>query len=135
MAHDILKDSVEAQTFRASVYIVGILLGGVLVLSSYVVPWLPVFAGAVGGEQANFHADVLALAGALLLGVPIILHSLREMLHGHMHMEELVALAIIAALTASPPDFRLGGGRIRPPSAGAPVRFRRSRWGFHAGSW
>ena len=36
MAHDVLKDSVERQTGRATIFIVGILLGGVLVLLSYI---------------------------------------------------------------------------------------------------
>ena len=90
MAHDILKDSVEAQTGRAGVLIVGILVGGVLVLASYVADVL--FADA-------FYTSVLALAGALLLGVPIIAHAVKELWHGHMHMEELVALSLAEKLT------------------------------------
>ena len=110
MAHDILKDSVEAQTVRASVFIIGILMGGMLVLLSYVVPLFPIFARAtdeMGERSTNFFSDGLALAGALLLGIPIVVHAVRSLLHRHMHMDELVALAVIASLTAM--DYRTAG--------------------------
>ena len=98
MAHDILKDSVEAQTGRAGLLIIGILIGGVLVINSYIASW--VFDNA-------FYSDVLALLGALLLGVPIIAHAAKHLLHGHTHMDELVALAVIAAITAT--DYKAAG--------------------------
>ncbi|RPI60837.1 MAG: cation-translocating P-type ATPase [Planctomycetaceae bacterium] len=98
MAHDILKDSVERQTGRASVLIVGILLGGVLVLSSYAAKI--VFSEYTQPDGTNFFADALALAGALLLGIPIIGHAIKHTFHGHMHMDELVALSVIASLAA-----------------------------------
>ena len=40
---------------------------------------------------------MMAMAGAILLGVPIVIHAVEGILHGHMHMDELVALAVIAA--------------------------------------
>jgi len=111
MAHDILNDSVEAQTGRASLLIIGILLGGVLVLSSYLAPLFGVFARATyrmsDGRVLNFFRDGLAMVGALLLGVPIVIHAVREMSHGHMHMDELVALAVIAAFSTG--DYRAAG--------------------------
>ena len=110
MAHDILKDSVEAKSDRASLFIIGILLGGVLVLCSYIVPYLPIFARATfsdGKQDLNFYRDALALAGALLLGIPVIAHGLRHLLEGEMNMDELVAIAVIAALTAT--DYRTAG--------------------------
>ena len=110
MAHDVLKGSVEAQTVRASVFIIGIFLGGLLVLLSYVVPLFEIFSRAtfpIGGRSYNFFRDGLALAGALLLGIPIIAHAIKTLLKGEMHMDELVALAVIAALTAM--DYRTAG--------------------------
>lgn len=110
MAHDILKDSVEAQTVRASVFIIGIFLGGLLVLLSYVVPLFPVFSRAtfqLGGRSYNVFRDGLALAGALLLGIPIVGHAIKTLLKGEMHMDELVAVAVIASLTAM--DYRTAG--------------------------
>ena len=108
MAHDIMTGSVEAQSLRASAYIVAILLGGLLVLASYVVPLIPVFARATSElDGRNFYADGMALAGALLLGIPIVIHAARALVRGVAHMDELVALAVIAALTAT--DYRTAG--------------------------
>ncbi|MCY2927463.1 MAG: HAD-IC family P-type ATPase [Planctomycetota bacterium] len=97
MAHDVIKHSVEAETGRASLLIVGILLGGVLVAVSYVAD------GLFGrSDDENFHSSMLALAGALLLGGPILYHAAKHLLHGHAHMDGLVAL-MIAALAAGEP--------------------------------
>ena len=101
MAHDILKGSVEAQTGRTSLLIIGILIGGVLVACSYVADW--VFAAqsvTEGGKTYNFYSDSLALLGALLLGIPIIVHAGQGLLHGETNMDELVALAVVAAIAA-----------------------------------
>ncbi len=108
MAHDILKDSVEAQTGRASILIIGILLGGLLVINSYIAGW--VFgdqAITLGGRTLNPYSDTLALLGALLLGIPIIWHAMTHLARGHMHMDELVALAVIAAVAAI--DYKAAG--------------------------
>ncbi len=104
MAHDILKDSVEKQTGRASLLILGILGGGILLINSYIADW--VFADQtvydpVTGKAYNFYSDTLALLGTLLLGIPIIVHAAKHLLHGHMHMDELVALAVIAAIATA----------------------------------
>jgi Cd2+/Zn2+-exporting ATPase len=106
MAHDILNDSIQEETGRASLLILGILFGGVLVACSYVADWA--FADQafeIGG--AVFHSDVLALAGALLLGTPVIVHAVKHLGHGDMHMDELVALAVIAAIAAI--DYKAAG--------------------------
>ena len=92
MAHDILTKSIQAQTGRASLFILGILVGGVLVVNSYLAAWI---------FEDAFYSDALALAGAVLLAIPILVHAVRHLSHGHMHMDELVALAVIAALAAS----------------------------------
>ncbi|MFW6133332.1 MAG: heavy metal translocating P-type ATPase [Planctomycetota bacterium] len=108
MAHDILKDSVARQTGRAGVLIVGILFGGVLVVASYIARLI--FADqtiTVDGRSLNFYSDVLALAGAVLLATPIIIHAVRGLAHGHMHMDELVALAVVAAIAAM--DYQTAG--------------------------
>ena len=99
MAHDILKDSVEAQTGRASLKIVGILAGGVLMLASYV--------ARLTFMDNTFHSDVLATLGALLLGIPVVMHALKHLLHGHVSMDELVAVAIVAAWASG--DFQVAG--------------------------
>ena len=105
MAHDILKDSVKAQTGRAGLIIIGILVGGVLVGTSYIADW--VFADQTSPDGTNFHSDTLALLGAVLLGLPILVHAVKHLLQGHMHMDELVALAVIAAIAAR--DYKSAG--------------------------
>ena len=136
MAHDIVKDSVEAQTGRASLFIMGILAGGVLVAASYVADWIfGAHTVSLGPDRVgNSYSDILAMVGALLLGVPIIAaRAAKHLLHGHMHMDELVALAVIAALTIE----RLPGGRRGGvlPAAGQPDRdpHRPGRPGEHRG--
>ncbi len=99
MAHDILKESIEAQTGRASLQIVGILAGGVLVLASYMADLL--FA------TSPWHSHLLAGVGAVLLGLPVVSHAIKHLFHGHMHMDELVAVAILAALAAG--DYQIAG--------------------------
>jgi len=98
MAHDILNDSVESQTGRAGMLIIGILIGGILVINSYIASWI--FPG-------SFHADTLALIGAILLSIPILVHAAKHLGHGEMHMDELVALAVIAAIAAR--DYQSAG--------------------------
>ncbi|MCJ7543040.1 MAG: cation-translocating P-type ATPase, partial [Phycisphaerae bacterium] len=64
-------------------------------------------AVTIAGKTYNFHSDSLALLGALLLGIPIILHAARALLHGETNMDELVALAVIAAIAAI--DYNAAG--------------------------
>ncbi len=112
MAHDIFhvhshddEHSIQAQTGRAGLLMVGILLGGVFVLLSYVADW--VFAGYTDMSGRNPYSDALALLGAVLLGTPIVVHSVREMIQGHTHMDELVALAVVAAIASI--DYKAAG--------------------------
>ncbi|MFA5252419.1 MAG: HAD-IC family P-type ATPase, partial [Phycisphaerae bacterium] len=96
MAHDHLhfKDDITVERtrgkqIRVSIAMLGTLAGGVLLINS----WL---AGFLYG-RSSFNAEILAMAGAILLGAPIVLHAVKSLLKKEMHMDELVALAIIAA--------------------------------------
>jgi Zn2+/Cd2+-exporting ATPase len=84
-----IKKSVQAQTTRSMILLVGTFMGGILILNSFIADWI---------FNKPQYADGFALIGALLLGVPLVVHSLRHLLEGEMHMDELVALAIAAAL-------------------------------------
>jgi len=96
MEHDRL--SLQVETGRATTRLIGTLLGGVLVLSSFVAQWIFIDTTALSDEGSpNFYRDVLAAVGALLLAIPLWLHAFRCLLSGHMHMDELVAVAILAA--------------------------------------
>jgi Zn2+/Cd2+-exporting ATPase len=95
MAHDHL--SVKAETGRATAKLIATMLGGMLVLASFLAGWLFKDAAA-GDDSGKFYRDALALIGALLLAVPLWSHAAKALFTGHMHMDELVALAILAAM-------------------------------------
>ncbi|MCH8236350.1 MAG: hypothetical protein IIC29_09535, partial [Chloroflexi bacterium] len=106
MAHAHLK-KIEAETLKASGLLIGTLVGGMLVVGSFVVE-LPVVAGAlfqsgdgIVGADGTFqipYSQIIALIGASLLGAPLVWHALKCLVQGHAHMEELVALAVVAAM-------------------------------------
>jgi Cd2+/Zn2+-exporting ATPase len=89
MAHDHLKSSIEAQTGRSSLLLIATFMGGILVFNSFLAQWL---------YDAPQVSSVFALAAAILLGAPLVAHALKHLFQGHMHMDELVALAVVAAV-------------------------------------
>ncbi len=92
--------SIEAQTGRASALLLATLLGGVLVLVSFVAGWLwdDYTTTQADGNTLNAYRDGIALIGALLLGAPLVWNAIAHLVRGEMHMDELVALAIVAAI-------------------------------------
>jgi Cd2+/Zn2+-exporting ATPase len=86
--------STEGQQFRVSLAFIGAITGGILVLNSELaqIPWL----SFLYGSSSDF-SQLVAMIGAILLGAPLVMHAVKGILHGHMHMDELVALAVIAA--------------------------------------
>jgi Cd2+/Zn2+-exporting ATPase len=91
--HSYQEHGHQADTYgkevRVSIALLATLAGGMLLLNSAVAPF---FFGK--DSQA---AELLAMAGAILLGAPIVIHAIKSVIAGEMHMDELVALAIIAA--------------------------------------
>ena len=73
--------------------------GGLLILNSYL---LPLFF-----ENAEFTADLSAFLGAFCLALPIVTTAVKDLLEGRVYMNELVALAILAAFAGG--DFRAAG--------------------------
>jgi Cd2+/Zn2+-exporting ATPase len=84
-----LKSSVEAQTGLSSVLLVATLMGGLLVLNSFLAQWI---------YDAQEVSAIFALVGAVALGLPLVVHSVKHLLRGETHMDELVSLAIVAAI-------------------------------------
>ncbi len=75
------------------------LLGGILTLNSFILQWtLP---------EQSFASNISALFGAFVLALPIIITAVRDLINGKVYMNELVALAILAALASS--DFQTAG--------------------------
>jgi Cd2+/Zn2+-exporting ATPase len=90
MAHDYVKDNLqlEANTGKLGLGIVATLAGGILLLCSFAAYFI---------FESDFYPTVLGGISAILLGGPLILVALRDLAKGHMHMNELVALAVLAA--------------------------------------
>src|SRR4030043_145322 len=88
---DIAVEHTHGKQIRISIALLGTLAGGVLLISSGIANWKFVYGAG------SFQSEFLAMVGAILLGAPIIFHAIKSLLQKEMHMDELVALAIIAA--------------------------------------
>lgn len=112
MAHDFL--SAKSQTGRATAKLVATMLGGVLILASFFPQWSWLSANLYGEtaldvthDGKNYYSAFLAAVGAVLLAAPLFWHALHCLTSGHMHMDELVALAILAAMAMG--DYQTAG--------------------------
>ncbi len=77
------------------------LFGGLLVLNSFL-------ANAFLANQLDpFAIDLSAIAGALILGLPILYAAAKDLVQGRIYMNEPVALALIAAFASG--QFRTAG--------------------------
>jgi Cd2+/Zn2+-exporting ATPase len=86
---DVAAEHTHGKQIRVSMALLGTLAGGVLLINSGIAR---LFYGST-----SFNTELLAMAGAVLLGAPIVLHAIKSLIKRQMHMDELVALAIIAA--------------------------------------
>ena len=96
MAHEHLrfKDDIAAERthgkqIRVSMALLGTLAGGMLLINSGIAKFIY--------GRGSFNTEFFAMAGAILLGAPIVLHAIKSLINKEMHMDELVALAIIAS--------------------------------------
>jgi Zn2+/Cd2+-exporting ATPase len=90
MAHDYLTEdlALKSKTGRVSVEIIATLLGGALLICALI---------AKMTFDNNDPSDLLAGIATILLGTPLVWVALKDVWQGHMHMNELVALAVLAA--------------------------------------
>jgi len=86
---DVAAEHTRGKQIRVSMALLGTLAGGVLLINSGLARF---FYGS-----GSFNTEFLAMAGAILLGAPIVIHAIKGLIRRQMHMDELVALAIIAA--------------------------------------
>jgi Cd2+/Zn2+-exporting ATPase len=92
----------DGKVTRSDMIRLGIaLLGGILVLNSYLAKLF--FAEAID-EVAR---DLSAFVGAFMLGLPIFWEAVKNLVKGEVRMNELVALALIAAFAQR--DYRTAG--------------------------
>ena len=93
---------VTSNAMRPEIIRLGIaLLGGILVLNSYMSKVL--FKGAVDPAASNLSAFL----GALVLSLPIFWEAIHDLIKGKVHMNELVALALLAAFASN--EYRTAG--------------------------
>jgi Cd2+/Zn2+-exporting ATPase len=87
--HDLAVEHTHGKQVRVSMALLATLAGGVLLINSGL-------ARFIYGKGSD-HTQFLAMAAALLLGAPIVWHAIKSLIKRQMHMDELVALAILAA--------------------------------------
>ena len=102
MADTYLKEvAAESEAGQASSRVVLVLLGGVLLLAAMLANWLFSDVQTVPGESAgNFYGAVLGAIAALLLGAPLVVQAARDLWNGRTQMNELAALAVVAAFVS-----------------------------------
>ncbi len=88
---DIAAEQTHGKQIRVSLALLGTLAGFMLLLSSFLARSRYLYGGG------SFQAEFLAMVGAILLGAPIVIHAIKSLIKRQMHMDELVALAVIAA--------------------------------------
>jgi Cd2+/Zn2+-exporting ATPase len=74
-------------------------LGVVFVLNAFIVDWLFVQGGTV--------ASASAFIGAIILGYPIVVTAIKDLRAGHLSINELVAIAVLAAFSSG--DYKVAG--------------------------
>lgn len=75
------------------------LVGGFFTLNSYILTWVQ--------PDQLFTAELSAIFGAVILALPIFIVAFKDLAKGKVYMNELVALAVLAALAGG--DFRTAG--------------------------
>lgn len=92
MAHDYIKEDLhlDVATGRVGYQIVATLLGGTLLVCALLGRFL---------YDSRETSDLLAGLATILLAAPLVWVALKDLIHGHMHMNELVALAVLAAFS------------------------------------
>ena len=96
------RKSTENKVGKPEMLRLGIaLFGGILVLNCYL---SRVFFPNAIDETAR---DFSALIGALILSLPIFFEAIRDLIKGKVHMNELVALALVAAFASK--DYQTAG--------------------------
>ncbi len=89
--YELTGEHTKGKQIRVSMALLATLAGFVLLVNSAIAQCR--FFYGPNSEVAQLSAMI----GALLLAFPVVLHALKSVVRGEMHMDELVALAIVAA--------------------------------------
>ena len=84
---------------HAPVHLKQTILGVIFVLNAFVVDWL--------FDQAHTVASASAMIGAIVLGYPIIMTSVKDLKRGMLSINELVGIAVLAAFASG--DYKTAG--------------------------
>lgn len=71
-----------------SFWLAGAFVGAIFIANSYIIRYVT--------GQGDSVAAISAFIGALILGLPVIVRAVRDLVRGELHMNELVAIAVIA---------------------------------------
>lgn len=91
LKQDIAVEHTRGRQVGISMALLGTLAGGMLLITSKIAGLSFVY-----GPDSD-HEEFLAIAAAILLGAPIVLHAAASLIRRQAHMDELVALAILAS--------------------------------------
>ncbi|HIJ52866.1 MAG TPA: cation-translocating P-type ATPase [Planctomycetes bacterium] len=91
LKEDVTAEYTHGRQIRVSLALLGTLAGGMLLISSGIARSSHLYG------SGSFQAEFLAMVAAILLGGPIVVHAIKSLIEKQMHMDELVALAVIAA--------------------------------------
>jgi Cd2+/Zn2+-exporting ATPase len=75
------------------------LIGAIFVLNSYILTWFQ--------PNQPLSSDLSAAIGALILAFPLFIEAIRDLSKGHIHMNELVAIAVLASFVGG--NFKSAG--------------------------
>jgi Cd2+/Zn2+-exporting ATPase len=98
---DVSTEYTRGKQIRVSMALLGTLAGGMLLISSGIARSKYIYG------SGSFQTEFLAMAGAILLGAPIVWHAIKSLIQRQMRMDELVALAVIAAFATQ--DYLAAG--------------------------
>jgi Zn2+/Cd2+-exporting ATPase len=87
---------------HASVHLWQMIIGAVFVMNAFVVDWF--------FDQGTTTASASGFIGAIILGYPIVVTAIKDLRHGRLSMNELVAVAVLAAFALAAFGYDSGAG-------------------------
>ena len=82
-----------------SFWLLGSFIGAIFIINSYLLKY--------AFNQGESVAGLSALIGALILGLPVVIRAIKDLISGELHMNELVAIAILACVARG--DYTTAG--------------------------
>ncbi len=90
--HEHEHDHAHDHAHSTHLQLVATFVGGILLLVA--------LTASFAFNDMPERAHLVALLAALILAFPLVVDAIRDLVHGHAHMNELVALAVVAAIAS-----------------------------------